>query len=93
VLKDGNRNRFIYYLVTKEKTGGGCLPTYQTLESSLRAMRAHMLNNSVKEVAIPTIGCGLDRLEWPHVQTMLFKVFGDDPFKITVYKFVPPTEN
>jgi hypothetical protein len=48
-----------------------------------------MLNNGVKEVAIPTIGCGLDGLDWPRVQKLIFLIFQNDPVEITVYKFKP----
>jgi O-acetyl-ADP-ribose deacetylase (regulator of RNase III) len=89
VLKVKNPDRFIYYLVTKDRTGGGCYPTYSALESSLKAMREHMINNEVKELAMPTIGCGLDRLQWDKVEGMLRDVFGNDDLNITVYKFVP----
>lgn len=47
-----NPDRYIYYLVTKERTGGNCLPTYQSLEESLRAMRNHIIGHQVKELAV-----------------------------------------
>lgn len=89
MLKSGDR--YIYYLVTKDKSGAGQFPTYESLESSLAAMREHMRNNSVKELAIPQIGCGIDGLKWNEVEARLRRVFDEtDDIEITVYKYVPP---
>lgn len=52
VLKVSNPDRFIYYLVTKEKTGSGYYPTYDSLKNSLTVMRDHMLANNIKHVAV-----------------------------------------
>jgi hypothetical protein len=89
VLKVTNPDRFIYYLVTKERTGFGCYPTYKTLQSSLLAMRKHMLANGVKFLAMPQIGCGLDKLEWNRVTVLLHNVFENDDFDVTIYKYSP----
>lgn len=88
VLKD--KNRFIYYLVTKDKSGAGQFPTYDALESSLKAMRDHMTENKVTEVAIPQIGCGIDGLKWDEVGARIRKVFGESNVVVTVYIYVPP---
>lgn len=88
VLK--RENRYIYYLVTKDKTGNGFLPTYESLESSLAAMRDHMVANGVKELSVPQIGCGLDKLEWPKVEEIIRNIFEATDIEITVYIYVPP---
>lgn len=88
VLKD--KDRFIYYLVTKPVTAAGVKPTYETLEGSLTAMRNHMVTNGVKDLAIPQIGCGLDGLQWDQVDARIRSVFGETDIEITVYKYVPP---
>ncbi|KAG5672348.1 hypothetical protein PVAND_002481 [Polypedilum vanderplanki] len=84
VLKATKPDRYIYYMVTKERSSG-CYPTYESLESSLKAMRNHMIENN-----IPQIGCGLDRLQWPEVVDRLHRVFENDDVEITVYKYSPP---
>jgi ATP-dependent DNA ligase I len=81
VLKDGNR--YIYNLVTKDKYNG--FPTYETLRQSLVSMRNHALKNNVKEIAMPKLACGLDKLNWSAVRTLIKNVFFDDKIKITVY--------
>jgi len=86
-------DRYIYYLVTKDRSGNGFYPTYDDLEKSLAAMRKHMIANQVKEVAMPQIGCGIDGLKWPEVEERIRNVFGDeDDVEITVYKYVPPSK-
>ena len=37
-------------------TAPGVLPSYESLESSLKSMRDHMVANNVKQVAMPQIG-------------------------------------
>lgn len=84
------KDRYIYYLVTKDKSGAGFFPTYESLESSLKAMHDHMLKNNVTELAIPQIGCGIDGLKWDEVEARIRDVFKDSDVEITVYKYVPP---
>lgn len=82
VLQKGER--FIYYLVTKNKYGGK--PTMTTLQASLKAMREHMLKHDVKKLAMPHIGCGLDRLCWPAVQDLVLDVFDADEVELLACK-------
>ncbi|BFZ09269.1 hypothetical protein BsWGS_12308 [Bradybaena similaris] len=77
-------NRHIYYLVTKFKYNQK--PNYADLESSLHKMKDHMLKNDVKHLAMPKIGCGLDRLQWSKVEELIQKVFGDMDIMISVYE-------
>jgi hypothetical protein len=49
-----HKERFVYYLVTKERYWNK--PTYQTLTSSLEKMRDHAVNNGVKMICMPKIG-------------------------------------
>jgi len=82
VLQKGDR--FVYYLVTKNKYGGK--PSMATLEASLKAMRTHMLENSVSKLAMPHIGCGLDRLSWGAVQELILQTFDSDSVEILACK-------
>lgn len=86
VLSDHSK-RFIYNLVTKEKFSDK--PTYETLESSLRALREHALKNGVSQLAMPKIGCGLDQLNWNAVRTLIKNVFLHDEIHITIYDLSP----
>jgi hypothetical protein len=95
VLYTQNPDRFIYYLVTKPFYY--TKPTYQTLESSLNLMRDHMITHSVTRLSMPLIGCGLDKLEWDNVRTLIEKVFDGCNVHITVYRLPasdqPPKNN
>ncbi|XP_055911512.1 ADP-ribose glycohydrolase OARD1 [Eupeodes corollae] len=84
VLKDGYR--FIYYLVTKDLSYQPT--TYETMYSSLHAMRTHMLTNGVNKLAIPRIGCGVDKLNWTKVKSQIEEVFKNDSIEIVVYNYI-----
>lgn len=75
--------RIIFYLVTKEHYYGK--PTYDTLESSLRAMREQCLARNIKTIAMPRIGCGLDKLEWSSVEALLKKIFAETNITLKIY--------
>lgn len=81
VLKDNDR--FIYYLVTKSHSYKK--PTYEDLLLSLKAMKRHMIKENVRKLAIPRIGCGLDRLQWKKVRKQLLNVFANVDMEIVVY--------
>uniref|UniRef100_A0A8C5JMZ6 ADP-ribose glycohydrolase OARD1 n=1 Tax=Junco hyemalis TaxID=40217 RepID=A0A8C5JMZ6_JUNHY len=76
-------DRYIYYLITKQKVSHK--PTYESMQKSLEAMRAHCLNNGVTDISMPRIGCGLDGLQWEKVSAILEEVFENTDIKITVY--------
>ena len=75
-------SKFVYNLVTKEKYNHK--PSYDTLRSSLEAMRAHAAAHGVKEIAMPKIGCGLDKLEWSKVSSVIQEVFAHTFIQIRV---------
>nr|XP_032609036.1 ADP-ribose glycohydrolase OARD1 isoform X1 [Taeniopygia guttata] len=75
--------RYIYYLITKQKVSHK--PTYESMQKSLEAMKAHCLNNGVTDISMPRIGCGLDGLQWEKVSAILEEVFANTDIKITVY--------
>lgn len=43
--------------------------------------------NNVTKLAIPKIGCGIDKLEWIKVKEILYDVFDGDVVEIVVYTF------
>ncbi|XP_027026073.2 ADP-ribose glycohydrolase OARD1 [Tachysurus fulvidraco] len=87
VLKRGER--FVYYLITKEKYNDK--PTNETLRQSLEAMKAHCLENGVTRLSIPRIGCGLDKLSWKNVSEIIEEVYQHTNVTITVYS-LPSTQ-
>ena len=76
-------SKFIYNLVTKNRYFDK--PTYESLRQCLVAMKEHAVKNQVKNIAMPKIGCGLDRLEWNTVSNLIMNVFLDTPINIDVY--------
>lgn len=74
--------RFLYYLVTKEKSVG--FPTYGSLKSSLIHVKKHMDDHNVSTLSIPRIGCGLDKLDWEIVSRMIVEILVGKT--VTVYE-------
>ncbi|KAL9908944.1 terminal ADP-ribose protein glycohydrolase 2 isoform 1-T3 [Glossina fuscipes fuscipes] len=85
VLKD--HKRYVYNLVTKERQHEKS--TYIALFYALLTTRDHMRQHGVKKLAIPRLGCGIDRLEWFRVKSILEMVFADDDIEITTYSHEP----
>lgn len=83
--KLSRNGRVLYYLVTKEKYWHK--PSYKSLTHSLDSMKLDMLlENKHTLLAMPLIGCGLDKLEWSDVEKIVRNVFFETNFQIKVYK-------
>lgn len=74
--------RHIYNLITKEKYWQK--PTYDTIEKSLQDLKELCIIQEVDKIAIPLIGCGLDRLKWDKVKDIIINTFNDTDIEITV---------
>lgn len=72
----------VFNLVTKSKYWQK--PTYESLASSLKDMKAICLKEEVRFMAMPEIGCGLDRLQWDKVKAIMLDIFEDTPIEIVV---------
>lgn len=59
-------------------------PTYESLREALNDMKDQLKQKNIKELYIPKIGCGLDRLNWNEVENMLISIFKDMDIVITV---------
>lgn len=77
---DGRR---VFNLVTKEKFF--MKPTYNTLRQSLMAMRRRLRGETNPKIAMPRIGCGLDKLDWEQVYQIITDVFKPTNAEILVY--------
>ena len=73
---------FVYNLVTKPTVAHR--PTYKDLGKSLRLMKTHMVALGCTKLAIPTIGCGIDGLDWNTVKDMIQEIFEDTDIDILV---------
>ena len=59
-------------------------PTLASFEASLMALRERLSTDGVRRLAMPRLGCGLDRLRWESVQDLVLKVFDKVPLEIQV---------
>ena len=80
----------VFNLITKSRSYGK--PTYASLESSLFNMKSiidqfneiSFGSDKISKIAMPKIGCGLDRLQWGKVKEMIHIIFGEDDIEIVV---------
>lgn len=71
-------------LITKERYFHK--PTYDSVKSALLTCWSECLHNDIKKIAMPTIGCGLDRLQWDKVSEIIKDIFKDTDIEILVCK-------
>lgn len=69
-----------FNLITKEKFWHK--PTLLTLKQSLWSLKEHLIGGD--KIAMPKIGCGLDRLNWQDVEQIIKEVFADTDVEILV---------
>ena len=74
--------RLAYYLVTKDKANEK--PTLANLGASLDALTADMAERGIKYIALPKIGCGLDKLNIAHVLPLVAEKFGARDISVTM---------
>lgn len=72
----------VFHLVTKEYYHQK--PTYESLALALHGMRKACIKKDIKKIAMPTIGCGLDRLEWSKVSRIIQGIFSDTDIDIVI---------
>jgi hypothetical protein len=72
----------IFNLVTKRLFWNK--PTYTSLRNSLIEMRDICVEKGILKVSMPIIGCGLDKLEWVKVKTIIQEVFAETEVEILV---------
>ena len=71
----------VFNLVTKRNYWNK--PTLRTMENALKNLRDLYCYPGIK-IAMPMIGCGLDKLHWEDVSTLIKKVFDDTDIEILV---------
>lgn len=59
-------------------------PTYESLRQTLVEMKCIMKRCNITKLAMPKIGCGLDRLQWSRVEEIIKDVFSDTKVDILV---------
>ena len=74
--------RFIYYPITKLKLYQK--NTYNHLREANKDMKVHIINNKVKVVAMPRIGCWRDKFDYIMVKGIIRKIFKETNVKIII---------
>ena len=59
-------------------------PTYDTLRNALNQAKTCCQIHHINKIALPTIGCGLDKLQWEKVSEILQEVFADVDIELLV---------
>lgn len=72
----------VFNLITKERYFHKS--TYESIRGVLELMKLYCLKYDVQKVAMPTIGCGLERLQWDKVSKIIQEVFEDTDVEILV---------
>lgn len=77
----------VFNLVTKSRYFQK--PAMETLRATLVDMKTQCESLGIKKIAMPRIGCGLDRLPWDccndSVSNLINEVFGDTEIEVNVY--------
>ena len=71
-------------LITKERYFHK--PSYESLLSALLICHLQCVDSGIKKIAMPIIGCGLDKLQWDRVSEIIKNVFKDTDIDILVCK-------
>ena len=74
--------KIIFNLVTKKYYHNK--PTYMSLEKTLIDLKKQMNQMGLQKIAMPLIGCGLDRLNWQKVKDIILSTFRDAGIEIIV---------
>ena len=78
----GGGNVMVFNLVTKKRYWEK--PTLESMAKSLTVLRKQCEKYGVKKLAMPKIGCGLDRLNWKDVSELVKKTFAGSGIHIVV---------
>ena len=73
-----------FNLITKERVYQK--PTYKSITNALLEMKKICLEKNITKIAMPLIGCGIDKLEWDRVSSIILDVFNETDIEILVCK-------
>lgn len=78
-----NELKYVFYLVTKAISQSK--PNLRDVESSLVSLKTLCIDLGVKELAMPRISAGKDKLPWHLVKKSIENIFSNTNIKITVF--------
>ncbi len=76
-------DKYVFHLITKDKYY--YKPTYESMKSCLKELRDKLISLNIKEISMPRIGCGLDKMEWHIVKNMIMTIFKETDIEIDIY--------
>lgn len=76
---------YYIYLVTKERYFHK--PTLQNFQECLNSLKKFCQEKNIEKLAMPRIGCGLDKLSWSVVKSMILKTFKNVNVEIIVCNY------
>lgn len=82
LILDNSIPTVIFNLVTKRNYWDK--PTLKSIENALNWMVEQCRIYDIKKIAMPKIGCGLDKKKWSDVKPLIEKVFADTDIEIIV---------
>lgn len=85
VLMSDYNNKNIFHLVTKNNREDK--PLYTSLFTCLIKLRQILHENKISSISLPKLGCGLDKLDWEKVKTMINFIFKDSNIIINIYHY------
>ena len=77
-----SQNKSIFNLVTKSQYFKK--PSYHDLTRSLRCMKKQLIEQGIKQIALPKIGCGLDKLQEHSVFNIIYDIFRKRNTKVLI---------
>lgn len=78
ILIDG-----VFNLITKSRYFDK--PTYDTLQRALFDLKYQCITYGINKLAMPRIGCGLDRLKWQNVLEIIKNIFINTDVEIQIF--------
>lgn len=72
----------IFNLVTKRNYWDK--PTLETIKNSLKEMKMYCEILNVTKIAMPRIGCGLDKQKWENIKPLIEEIFADTDIEILI---------
>lgn len=82
-----DEGRLIFVAITKNRYWDK--PTVQTMRAALERARDLLAEMGVDHIAMPKIGCGLDRLDWKTQVLPLVQGILGPTIDVLVYEYVP----
>ena len=79
---DRSNQRYFYNLVIKKRF----FQKPKALQISLMALRRHLVRHNIQALSIPRLGCGLDKLHWPTVFSLVYQIFFLTKLTVTIFQ-------